>query len=187
MLIIEPGPASRPATKSIMTLSRYRRSGKPTIDLSGIVGRASPPGGGPVLWAPTTTRPVTLSTGPPRPPLSPGVMRTSMALGAIAILCIVALGSASVIGRARVRAAARGTSATVRAVAPAPRAPVVVLPPDLPVVLTVVRTAATRSAMRAIPPQVVPPPSVASASPGCQPPYVIEAETGKKHWKLQCL
>jgi hypothetical protein len=110
-----------------------------------------------------------------------------MGLGGIAVLSLIVLGGASVIGDGRTRAAARGASDTLRAVAPAPSAPVVVLPPDLPVVLTVVRTAATPSAVRTLPPRLVPPPPVASASTGCQPPYVIDAETGKKHWKLQCL
>jgi hypothetical protein len=135
----------------------------------------------------TTTPPVTLSTGPLRPPLSAGVRRASIALVGIAVLGIVVLGGANVIGRRRSRDAARGVSATVRVAALAPNATVVDLPPDLPVVLTVVRTAATPSAVRARPPQVVPPPSVARASPGCQPPYVIDAATGKKHWKLECL
>jgi hypothetical protein len=162
--------------------------GIPGRDLEEILRRATVSGGAPSLWVPTTTRPVTLSTGPLplRPPLSAGVNRTSIALGGIAALSLVVLGSASVHGGGRTRAGAQGTSATVRAVAPAPITPVVALPPDLPVVMTVIRTAATPSAVRALP-QVVPPPSVASASPGCQPPYVIDAETGKKHWKLECL
>jgi hypothetical protein len=139
--------------------------------------------------AKTTTRPVTLSNGPLplRPPLSAAVRRTSIALGSIATLSLVVLGSASVPGGGRTGAAAQGTSVAARVVAQAASAPVVVLPPDLPVVLTVVRTAAVPSAVRGLRPQVVPPPSVASASPGCQPPYVIDVETGKKHWKLECL
>jgi|SRR5580658_3323761 hypothetical protein len=135
----------------------------------------------------TTTPPVTLSSGPLRPPLAAGVRRTSIAWVGIAVLGMVVLGGASVVGGGRTRAAARRISATVRAVAPASNATVVDLPPDLPVVLTVVRTAATPSAVRALPPKVVPPASATSASPRCQPPYVIDAETGKKHWKLECL
>jgi hypothetical protein len=110
-----------------------------------------------------------------------------MVLGGMAVLSLVVLGGASMIGGGRMRAAAQGPAASVRAVAPAPSAPAAVLPPDLPVVLTVVRTVAIPSGVRARPPQVVPPPSVGSASTGCQPPYVIDAETGKKHWKLECL
>lgn len=136
---------------------------------------------------PTTTPPVTLSTGPVRPSPSAGVGRTSMALWGITALCIVVLGGASVMGNRRMHASARGTSATGPAAAASPSASVVVPPADLPVVLSVVRTAATPSATRALPSQVVPPASVVSTAPGCQPPYVIDAVTGKKHWKLQCL
>src|SRR5271154_95871 len=75
--------------------------GASDIDREEILGRASVAIGGPSLWAATTTRPVTLSTGPVRLPVSSGVSRTSMALGGIAVLSLVVLGSASVIGRAR--------------------------------------------------------------------------------------
>jgi hypothetical protein len=135
----------------------------------------------------TTTPPVTLSTGPERVRPSARVGRSSMALWGVALLCIVVLGGASVMGRRRMHISAWRTSATLRATAPPPSAWVVVPPPDLPVVLSVVRTAATPSATRAIPSQVVPPSSVATGAPGCQPPYVIDGVTGKKHWKLQCL
>jgi hypothetical protein len=143
--------------------------------------------GGPHGVRGTTTPPVTLSTGPLRPAPTAGVRRAFTTWVSIAVMGIVILGGASVVGRGRTRAAARGISAAVHTLAPAPSARVVDLAPDLPIVLTVVRTAATPSAVRAIPPQVVPPPSGASASTGCQPPYVIDGETGKKHWKLECL
>lgn len=159
----------------------------PGADLEGILGQASSPVGAPSMWASTTTRPVTFSTGPTRPSLSVGVRRTTVALAGIAVLSLIVLDGARVIGAGRTRAAARVTSDTVQAVPPAPSAPVVALPPDLPVVLTVVRIAAPPSAVRAFPPRVAPPAPVAGASTGCKPPYVIDAETGKKHWKLQCL
>jgi hypothetical protein len=134
-----------------------------------------------------TTLPVALLTGTLQPPPSARVRRAPIASVGMVVLGIVVLGGASVIGPGRSRDAARRVFATAQAVAPAPNATVVEPPPDLPVGLTVVRTAATPSAVRALPPQGVPPPSVASASPGCKPPYVIDAETGKKHWKLECL
>jgi hypothetical protein len=43
-----------------------------------------------------------------------------------------------------------------------------------------VRTAADRGVV----------PSVATMSapkPECDPPYVVDATTGKKHWKLECM
>jgi hypothetical protein len=29
--------------------------------------------------------------------------------------------------------------------------------------------------------------SAPSVQPACEPPYVVDATTGKKHWKLECL
>ncbi len=59
-----------------------------------------------------------------------------------------------------------------------PMAPPVVAPTDLPLAPSLGRTPATR--------HFSPPPAV-SERPACSPPFVVDPDTGKKRWKLECL
>lgn len=160
------------------------------------LGRSSmgPP---PTRRHPTTSRPVMMSMGLSQP-LSARAKRTVMALGGAATLAIaVILAIAGSSGRDPARATAQAGVVDP----PAPSA----ASPTLPSIVGLSPVTAPEVSFDDLPP---PPASshgtpravhaahgAASAtsagatntSPLCQPPFVVDAATGKKRWKLECL
>ena len=159
------------------------------------VGRASSPGPPPTRRAPTTARPVMLPIGLSLPPLSARARRTVVAVGGAAVLTLTVVIAAST-GRPHSPAAAAAQALVVvpPAVVPEKGPPVVVLsPPPAPEVSF--DNLPARAQPAPPPPRTsrtpVPAGPSGPASPNgsaqCQPPFVIDAATGKKRWKLECL
>lgn len=163
------------------------------------VGRASAVGPLPSRRVPTTSRPVMLSMALGLPALSARARRAIVAtIGGVAIVGVGALFMAGTSGRGHASAASPVTVVTTAVVPPMPRpgpsvemlppaaAPVVSfdeLPPPEPSAHVPIRgTPHVRPATSSIP-QAAP----QSTTPQCQPPFVIDAATGKKRWKLECL
>jgi hypothetical protein len=93
--------------------------------------------------------------------------------------------------------AASATSEGMTAAARLPHEPVEatlasdVATPDHRVVASVARTSAPKKIALSAPAPVeqsfTNPLEAVGAQAECQPPYVVDATTGKKHWKLECL
>jgi serine/threonine protein kinase len=148
---------------------------------------------------PTTSRPVASSGRPPFETWSlraPRTRRAAMAVAGIAALGFAAFGIAWTASERPPVVQAPTTAGIVpTAVSPATGSVVAIsplVPPevsvaDLPAVSVTPKTApppvSTRRTASAAAPSPVPP----SARLDCQPPYVVDAATGKKHWKLECL
>ncbi len=81
------------------------------------------------------------------------------------------------------------------AIAPVPETPPSAVPPevaatDLPLAARPPPVAESSTAKTFVPTPPPPPPPPTSLSTGktdCHPPYIVDASTGKKHWKLECL
>jgi serine/threonine-protein kinase len=151
---------------------------------------------------PTTARPVALSNGSDWQALS--LPRTRW--GSVAVTGVVAFGI-GLVGVVWMVAGGRPSGPTQAAsrTEPAPAAlvstaPVVVLSPSAleELEVTVPSGAATAKAPRThattrgtveISPSTAPGPPAAPSTtrPNCQPPYFVDADTGKKHWRLECL
>ncbi len=163
-------------------------------------GGMGPP---PSRRVPTTSRPVMMTIGLALQPLSPLARKVVVGAGTAAVLGVAVLALVGATSRAHANAAAP-TVAVSAAPAPPPLAPrpspsIVVLraapevafddlpPPGAPSAHPSI--APTRSATHARPAASAPLPSPApaNASPQCQPPFVMDAATGKKRWKLECL
>jgi serine/threonine-protein kinase len=157
------------------------------------VGRASSPGPPPTRRAPTTARPVMLPIGLSLPPLSARARRAVIAVGGAAVLtATVAIAGST--GRAHSRAAAQALVVVPLTVAPEKAPPAVVLsPPPAPEVSFDNLPARAQPApspprnSRTPAPAGTTGPANPNGSAQCQPPFVIDAATGKKRWKLECL
>jgi len=197
-----PKPASddRPTTPPPFDVEAFARLSLPTdpdiASPSEPIGAVGPPplpaiaslGPTSSLGAFTTTRPVTSSRRPSRRPSSARADRTFMVFGGLAAFGLLVFGIATMVAIGRARGAARTSFAAVHAAVPPLSPPVGAPSPDLPVVLTVVRAAASSPpVVRAPAPQARSPQATPTGLPDCQPPYVVDGATGKKRWKLECL
>jgi hypothetical protein len=135
-------------------------------------------------------------------PLSGRAKKAAFAVGAAVLVGLVVLAVSGTGGARRSQAVAQ-PAASVSSQAQTPPPPVVALSPLPTPEISITDLPPTHSAAAAAapPPPAATAPSRASrsaatpspastsqtASPGCQPPYVIDVATGKKRWKLECL
>ena len=157
---------------------------------------------------PTTSRPVASSpvprlsaspqlSGLPRlfalPVLASLPTRTRRAIvatGVAGALAVVWVAVASMASGGREATHAQTTSAAMPAAAPSatvtaslsPLQPPEVSVTDLPLAATAAGEAPSGATRRSASPA-----TTASGRTNCQPPFVVDADTGKKHWKLECL
>jgi serine/threonine-protein kinase len=161
--------------------------------------RTVPPGTGAMLAlpqphhrGPATSHPFILSNGPPPRPLAGHPMRMMVGVCAAAVFALVVFGVSRTNGGAHSQAAADPVP-VVSAIQPAPPAPpateLAPLPSrELPVVEPAPAKSDVAPAPAARPNSTRPKPAPAQpAATQCQPPFVVDVTTGKKHWKLECL
>jgi eukaryotic-like serine/threonine-protein kinase len=162
------------------------------------VGRASAMGPLPSRRVPTTSRPVMLSTALGLPSLSARARKAVVGVGGLLALGVAALVMAGTSGHGRTSAASQVSVSAMPVVASSPRPspPVVNLPPTAAPVVSFDDLPApepgARAPVRAAPrarsvASATPPPTPPNTVAQCQPPFVIDAATGKKRWKLECL
>jgi serine/threonine protein kinase len=153
--------------------------------------------------SPTTSRPVTTSDGAHSLTMSRRTRRKAMAAAGGATFCAVVTVLSWMILAPRPGARSQATTFPMTPPAQLPAtAPVVHIPAADPPTVTVgdlpvasEKPALSDASKRAWPQATkkkqaaaVPAPSAStSAQVDCQPPYVVDANTGKKHWKLECL
>jgi serine/threonine-protein kinase len=175
--------------------------------------RTGPPvaaGASPPARAPTTTRPVAVSGDGTKQAWYGRRKLNTIAVGAIVSIGIPVVGIAWMLAGGRPSTAPRASPAaqiatlaetTVTAPVAAASARPEVVETDLPIVKRAsdgpkpAPSAAKRATRKAAPPVQPPvPPTSATASSveavprqDCQPPYVVDALTGKRNWKPECL
>jgi hypothetical protein len=162
------------------------------------------PGAGPPpdRRLPTTSRPATTSDGPQAFTMSRRVPRRAMAAAGGAAFCAALLAMSWMIlaprPSARVQAPAFPMTPAAQPLATAPAVLIPADPPTIPVAdlpLASDTTAAANPLKSASQPATkrkraaapTTPSATSSAESDCQPPYVVDAATGKKKWKLECL
>jgi serine/threonine-protein kinase len=157
---------------------------------------AGPP---PDRRGPTTARPVASSGRPRLDSWSlrlPRTGRAAMAFAGIAVLGITAFGIAWTASGGPTIAQAPPTAAIVPTIVAPSTGSVVAISPLGPPEISVVDLPAASVAPKATPTFTTTrraAPTATSALPtpsarlDCQPPYVVDVATGKKHWKLECL
>jgi hypothetical protein len=176
-----------------------RRTATSEVDLSSISGLAAS------LGTPATAPPLAVTKAPSRAPRTARTRRSFGAMVSVTALAVAAVGVVGGVDGRSLRSASPAKSVAVSLASPPPSSPPASPPPsppapaeapDLPVALTVVRPPAVPNApkppaLQPAPAQQAPPRSKPTATPSpppeCQPPYVIDALTGKKRWKLDCL
>jgi serine/threonine protein kinase len=143
---------------------------------------------------PATSHPFILSNGPPLRPLAGHPMRTMVGVCAAAVFALVVVGVSRTSGGAHSQAATAVPVVSMAATEPPPPAPPATeelspLPSrELPVVGPAPAQNDVAPAPTARPISTRPKPAPASPIAGqCQPPFVVDVTTGKKHWKLECL
>jgi serine/threonine protein kinase len=161
------------------------------------------PGAGPPpdRRGPTTSRPVASSGRPPFETWSlrgPGARRAAMAIAGVVVLGMGAFGIAwSASGRTAAERELPTAGIVPTAVSPSTGS-VVAIPPLAPPEISVADLPAVSVGAKSPPSSPVTPRrsapsagtsarSTPSAQMNCQPPYVVDVATGKKHWKLECL
>ncbi len=162
------------------------------------IARVSAMGPPPARRVPTTARPVMLSSGA-LSSLSARARKAVIGVAGAGVLLLVVLLIAGGSGHSppQVAAAIPAPAAPVATVAPRPSAAVVALSPVVAPEVSFDDLAAPASSAHApargataahahATSSGMPAPA-ASPPPQCQPPFVIDAVTGKKRWKLECL
>ena len=160
--------------------------------------------GPPTPRVPTTGRPVA-ATGRPLSlqALSPSARRLTLAAGSAVVFGFAVTSIVWLLATERpqrgpqttfVTAQAATSPPTLSSAAPAviltlPSAPPEVAATDLPIATTAKPPTRERSTSKRAPPAPADPPAPPPATPksGCEPPYTVDATTGKKHWKVECL
>jgi serine/threonine protein kinase len=159
--------------------------------------RGSASGPSPDRREPSTSPPVASSYRPPQPVFPPRTRRAAITVAGAIALCFAVLGVARMFADSRPRAHVQAShEVPIVASVPPSTSVVEVSPlaalPEMSVTDLPVASAATTAAKRP-PPALVQRRSAPSttATPSarseCQPPYVVDAETGKKRWKMECL
>jgi serine/threonine protein kinase len=146
---------------------------------------------------PTTSRPVASSYRAPLQALLPRTKRAAITVAGAVGLCLGVIGVAWMFADGRSKSHPQASGEVPMAM-PSPATPSVVtvspLPalPEMSVTDLPVAAAAATAAKR--PTQsgsqrraAAPAASASGARLDCQPPYVVDADTGKKHWKMECL
>jgi hypothetical protein len=167
------------------------------------IARISAMGPPPSRRVPTTARPVILSGNLALSSLSARARKAVFAVGGVAALAVIVLLMVGASGHSAPPVAASAPPIPVAPVAPAPPRPssVVALSPviapevsfdQLPAPAAGAHaaprsTSASTSMAHAHTPSTATPSPVSSPAAQCQPPFVIDAATGKKRWKLECL
>jgi serine/threonine protein kinase len=150
--------------------------------------------------APTTARPVALADRLAFGHLSQRAGKRAVAIGGAAVVGLVLVGAARMLSggspaRAQASSRLQAVAAASNIVASSPpTTEVVKLPPPSPPVIPISDLPPARvvpRVERASAPAKAAPTATPSANPAtrpeCQPPYVVDGTTGKKHWKLECL
>ncbi len=170
------------------------------------IARISAMGPPPSRRVPTTARPVMLSSGLALSSLSARARKAVFAVGGAAALAVIILVMVGASGHSPPPAAASAPTVPAAAAAPPVSAPprpssVVALSPviapevsfdELPPPAAAsahapARSVASASGAHAHSASPATPSPVSSPAAQCQPPFVIDAATGKKRWKLECL
>jgi serine/threonine protein kinase len=144
---------------------------------------------------PTTSRPVALSNSSERQAVSSRARRATIGVGRVVAFGICVTGvvwmfaggrpSAHTHATAGVAAAPAGSALNVPVIVLSPPLPEVEVmdPPDVATAKALPKHGVTARAM----PMMTSPLATPAPRPDCQPPYFVDAATGKRHWRLECL
>jgi serine/threonine protein kinase len=163
------------------------------------IARVSSMGPAPARRVPTTARPVMLSNGASSS-FSARAKKAVIGVGAAAVLVLAGLLIAGASGHSPPPSAAAVSvpAAPATPAAPRPSVAVVALSPVVAPEVSFDDLAASASSSAHAPARSTTagrahaassgtPAPAASPPPQCQPPFVVDAATGKKRWKLECL